>query len=371
MRTISTKDEKQPKLEKKVHSQQKPTPWQEAHQKYLEEKKMMDEILKKNQTHEESEPLDESGEEVDHQLNQEQEKKDRPIIEILSSEKVTEPIRESENASFSDKLPKMKDYRQRKLYRRLALIISVFLIPLVGCIYYISPLGQLSKVSVVHNQQVSSEQIVKTANFKIDEPLWEQYFARQNAINKIKKISPWIKAVNVKVVHFNQFQINVTEYPRVAYLLTGDKYYDILENGQVLKNPIAQDQLQSGLPILEGFTSKKLILKTLKAYHKLPEEFKQSISQIKSTPRAENDQLLTLNMNDQNQVLINIDQLTKKLPYYAKVASNMQEPGIVDMEVGLFSYPYPKEEKKTGDSSEQTTDSDSENSESVQENPQA
>ena len=369
--TISTKEEKQPKLTKKENSQKKPTPWQEVHQKYLEEKRLMDKILKKNQEQEESAPLEEPREEVDHQENQEQEKKDRPFIEILSSEKTTEPIRESENTSFSDKLPKMKDYRQRRLYRRLALIISLFLIPLVGCIYYISPLGQLAKVDVIHNQQVPSEQIVKTANFKINEPLWEQYFARQNAIQKIKKISPWIKAVNVKVVHFNQFQINVTEYPRVAYLLTGDKYYDILENGQVLKNPIAQDQLQSGLPILEGFTSKKLILKTLKAYHKLPEEFKQSISQIKSTPRAENDQLLTLNMNDQNQVLINIDQLTKKLPYYAKVASNMQEPGIVDMEVGLFSYPYPKEEKKTGDSSEQTADSDAGNSESVQENPQA
>ena len=367
--TISTKEEKQSKLDKKENSQKKPTPWQEAHQKYLQEKTLMDKILKKNQEQEESESLVEPSEEVEQQENQEQEKNERPMIEILSSEKSTERTRE--NISFSDKLPKMKDYRQRKLYRHLALIISVFLIPLVGCIYYISPLGQLSKVSVVHNQQVSSEQIVKTANFKIDEPLWEQYFSRQNAIQKIQKISPWIKAVNVKIVHFNQFQINVTEYPRVAYLLTGDKYYDILENGQVLKNPIAQDQLQSGLPILEGFTSKKLILKTLKAYHKLPEEFKQSISQIKSTPRAENDQLLTLNMNDQNQVLINIDQLTKKLPYYAKVASNMQEPGIVDMEVGLFTYPYPKEEKKTGDSSEKISDSDSENSESVQENPQA
>ncbi|CAI3311847.1 cell division protein FtsQ/DivIB [Enterococcus cecorum] len=369
--TISTKEEKQSKLDKKENSQKKPTPWQEAHQKYLEEKRLMDKILKKNQEQEESESLAEPSEEVEQQENQEQEKNERPMIEILSSEKPTESIRESENTSFSDKLPKMKDYRQRKLYRRLALIISLFLIPLVGCIYYISPLGQLSKVNVVHNQQVASNQIVKTANFKINELLWEQYFARQNAIQKIKKISPWIKAVNVKVVHFNQFQINVTECHRVAYLLTGDKYYDILENGQVLKNPITQDQLQSGLPILEGFTSKKLILKTLKAYHKLPEEFKQSISQIKSTPRAENDQLLTLNMNDQNQVLINIDQLTKKLPYYAKVASNMQEPGIVDMEVGLFTYPYPKEEKKTGDSSEQTADSDAENSESVQENPQA
>lgn len=362
--TISTKEEKQSKLDKKENSQKKPTPWQEAHQKYLQEKTLMDKILKKNQEQEESESLVEPSEEVEQQ-----EKNERPMIEILSSEKSTERTRE--NISFSDKLPKMKDYRQRKLYRRLALIISLFLIPLVGCIYYISPLGQLAKVDVIHNQQVPSEQIVKTANFKINEPLWEQYFSRQSAIQKIQKISPWIKAVNVKIVHFNQFQINVTEYHRVAYLLTGDKYYDILENGQVLKNPITQDQLQSGLPILEGFTSKKLILKTLKAYHKLPEEFKQSISQIKSTPRAENDQLLTLNMNDQNQVLINIDQLTKKLPYYAKVASNMQEPGIVDMEVGLFTYPYPKEEKKTGDSSEKMSDSDSENSESVQENPQA
>ena len=362
--TISTKEEKQSKLDKKENSQKKPTPWQEAHQKYLQEKTLMDKILKKNQEQEESESLVEPSEEVEQQ-----EKNERPMIEILSSEKSTERTRE--NISFSDKLPKMKDYRQRKLYRRLALIISLFLIPLLGCIYYISPLGQLAKVDVIHNQQVPSEQIVKTANFKINEPLWEQYFSRQSAIQKIQKISPWIKAVNVKIVHFNQFQINVTEYHRVAYLLTGDKYYDILENGQVLKNPITQDQLQSGLPILEGFTSKKLILKTLKAYHKLPEEFKQSISQIKSTPRAENDQLLTLNMNDQNQVLINIDQLTKKLPYYAKVASNMQEPGIVDMEVGLFTYPYPKEEKKTGDSSEKMSDSDSENSESVQENPQA
>lgn len=367
--TISTKEEKQSKLDKKENSQKKPTPWQEAHQKYLQEKTLMDKILKKNQEQEESESLVEPSEEVEQQENQEQEKNERPMIEILSSEKSTERTRE--NISFSDKLPKMKDYRQRKLYRRLALIISLFLIPLLGCIYYISPLGQLAKVDVIHNQQVPSEQIVKTANFKINEPLWEQYFSRQSAIQKIQKISPWIKAVNVKIVHFNQFQINVTEYHRVAYLLTGDKYYDILENGQVLKNPITQDQLQSGLPILEGFTSKKLILKTLKAYHKLPEEFKQSISQIKSTPRAENDQLLTLNMNDQNQVLINIDQLTKKLPYYAKVASNMQEPGIVDMEVGLFTYPYPKEEKKTGDSSEKMSDSDSENSESVQENPQA
>ena len=133
--TISTKEEKQSKLDKKENSQKKPTPWQEAHQKYLQEKTLMDKILKKNQEQEESESLAEPSEEVEQQENQEQEKNERPMIEILSSEKSTERTRE--NISFSDKLPKMKDYRQRKLYRRLALIISLFLIPLVGCIYYI------------------------------------------------------------------------------------------------------------------------------------------------------------------------------------------------------------------------------------------
>ena len=36
--TISTKEEKQSKLDKKENSQKKPTPWQEAHQKYLRRK---------------------------------------------------------------------------------------------------------------------------------------------------------------------------------------------------------------------------------------------------------------------------------------------------------------------------------------------
>jgi cell division protein FtsQ len=75
-------------------------------------------------------------------------------------------------------------------------------------------------------------------------------------------------------------------------------------------------------------------------------------------------------MNDQNQVLINVDQLAKKLPYYAKVVGNMQSPGIVDMEVGIFSYPYPKEEEKTTDSSQNQSDNQGVEDENAQENTQ-
>ena len=361
MRTISKQEESKKNAGKSTEA--KPTPWQESHQKYLEEKQLLDQFLN------EKDSSQEPDERIEDDLEDSAE--DNSSLEVVAEEKAEEKEGTQEAPqSFSDKLPKMKDYRKRKLYRRLAFLLIILFLPLAACIYYISPLGQLAKVTVVNNQQVDAKKVIQTANFKINQPLWEQYFERKTALAKVAKISPWIKDVNLKIVQLNQFQINITEYPRVAYLLKDNQYFEILENGKVLDTAIAQEQLQAGLPIIEGFTSKTLILKTLKAYNQLPQELKQSISQIKSTPRSDNEQLLTLNMNDQNQVLINVNQLAKKLPYYAKVVGNMQSPGIVDMEVGIFSYPYPKEEEKTTDSSQNQSDNQGVEDENAQENTQ-
>ena len=47
-------------------------------------------------------------------------------------------------------------------------------------------------------------------------------------------------------------------------------------------------------------------------------------------------------MNDGNRVIVNISDLSEKMAYYSQVAEQMDKPGIVDMEVGIFSYPYEK-----------------------------
>ena len=54
------------------------------------------------------------------------------------------------------------------------------------------------------------------------------------------------------------------------------------------------------------------------------------------------------------------------MAYYSQVAEQMDKPGIVDMEVGIFSYPYEKESEETG--SEVSEDSAVENQEVVDPN---
>lgn len=328
-------------------SKKEPTPWQKAHQRYLEEKRLMDEIMAKQA--EKSSDEDNQAEVTSSEQLTEQDN-------LVTDEQKIGDKSDKLQKSFSDKLPKMKDYRQKKLYRRLGFIVGILAIPLLFCLYYISPLGQLSKIEVSGNHEVNTQAIIQKAQFKIDEPLWEQYFKRATNETKIKKLSPWIKKVQVSITHFNHFKIQITEYPEVAYLLKDNRYYTILENGKVIEQ--STDQPKAGYPILEGFKQQKDILQTLKAYHRLSQEIKQSISQIKATPRNDNDELLTLIMNDGNQVLINRSQLVQRMPYYTQVAANLTSPGVVDMEVGIFSYPYPNSTESSTSASDETTSSE-------------
>lgn len=351
MNTIPKKTKNSAKKVQKHHhldeSKKEQTPWQKAHQRYLEEKRLMDEIMAKQDGMTNDDKTEETNDLSDQPIEQEN---------TFTQEQKLENQPENLKVSFSDKLPKMKDYRQKKLYRRLGLIVGILLVPLIFCLYYISPLGQLSKVEVSGNHEVESQAIIHQAQFKIDEPLWDQYFKRSTNEAKIKKLSPWIKNVQVSITHFNQFKIQITEYPEVAYLLKDNHYYTILENGKVIDQ--ATDQPKASYPILEGFKTQKNIFETLKAYDRLSQEIKQSISQIKATPRNDNDELLTLIMNDGNQVLINRSQLVQRMPYYIQVAANLTSPGVVDMEVGIFSYPYPSSTENSTEDTDQTTSSE-------------
>lgn len=350
MNTITKKTKNSAKKVQKHHhldeSKKEQTPWQKAHQRYLEEKRLMDEIMAKKDEMTNDDKTEETNDLSDQPIDQEN---------TFTQEQKLENQPENLKVSFSDKLPKMKDYRQKKLYRRLGLIVGILLVPLIFCLYYISPLGQLSKVEVSGNHEVESQAIIHQAQFKIGDPLWEQYFKRSKNEAKVKQLSSWIKSVDVSITHLNHFKIKIKEYPEVAYLLKDNHYYTILENGKVIDQKT--DQPQANYPILEGFKSQKNILKTLKAYHRLSQEIKQSISQIKSTPRSDNDELLTLIMNDGNQVLINRSQLVQRMPYYAQVAANLTSPGVIDMEVGIFSYPYPSSSESSTDSTESTDSS--------------
>lgn len=253
--------------------------------------------------------------------------------------------------SFADRLPKVKYQRSSVMYRRLIMIIVILSIPLLLAIYYVSPLSKLAEVTVTGANEADKELIVKSADFNIEAGLWQQFFQRQDHIAAIKEANPRVKDVNISIQHLNQFQIDVKEYREVALLAENNEYAPILENGKVM--PEKQANSEENMPILENFSSEELILATLKQYDQLSQEIKQGVSQIKSTPTENNPELLTLFMNDQNQVIVSISNLAKQMKYYPQVAKDMTEKGVVDMEVGIYSYPYGSESTETTDSTQE------------------
>lgn len=277
---------------------------------------------------------------------------DAPVKEVVDSLDTTEEEESDDDnvLSFSKKLPHLQAYRDKKLRKRLLLLVLIFVVPLFGSVYYISPLSNLSKVEVGKVSRVTPKSILAFADLKVGERLWPQFFKRQEIAAKVTQANPRIKKTTISLENWNQLVIQIKEYEEVAYLVKGNHYLPILENGSIVQEPIKK--IENHHIILEGFSKETMILDTLKAYAQLPVEIQDSISQIKLSPSKKNDELLTLFMNDGNQVFVNISDFSKQMKYYLQVAKEMKEKGIIDMEVGIYTYPYTEKEEEMTENSQ-------------------
>ncbi|WP_379945722.1 cell division protein FtsQ/DivIB [Enterococcus devriesei] len=340
VRTISR--EEFPEEEKEERPKQENlTPWQLANIEYLKQK-----ALEKGEP--ESEPVEESesvpdddGEPAEETIQTEPDSEKSEEELLVEEEAVKEVPIGPKNGSFLDRLPNIKHERNQRLLRRSTILIGLFSIPALLLLYYISPLGKIGGVSVEGNQRISAEAIEKELNFSVGDNLWSQYFDRQDNIKNLKKQELQIEDASVQFKGFNHFEVKVKEYPEVAYIDNDGKYSPVISNGKII--PIEVAKGNGDLPILESFTSSKRILSVLEQYKKLSGEVKQGISQIKYAPTDENKELLEIFMNDGNKVLVSIHDMGTKMQYYPQIAKEMsakEMKGVVDMEAGIYSYPY-------------------------------
>lgn len=305
------------------------TPWQKEHLLYLESQGIDPEIAEEPET---EILLDKTLDSFEEEALDASNEKD----EGNSQSTIDKPF------SFSDHLPNFKAYRDKKLRKRLLILVVIFLVPLLGSLYYISPLSKVSAVVVAENPLTPKEALIESSQIVKDERLWPQFFARQRIATAIEKANPRVKKATITLQQWNQLHLHVEEYSESAYLVKGNDYLPILENGTILQEP--QKEVTKGRVIVENFTDETLILETLKQYKELPEEIQDAISQITYAPSKKNEELLTIFMNDGNQVIVGISKLADHMKYYLQVAKEMSEKGVIDMEVGIYSYSYPSNE---------------------------
>lgn len=313
------------------------TPWQKEHLLYLESQGIDPEIAEEPET---EILLDKTLDSFEEEALDAPNEKD----EGNSQSTIDKPF------SFSDHLPNFKAYRDKKLRKRLLILVVIYLVPLLGSLYYISPLSKVSAVVVAENPLTPKEALIESSQIVKNERLWPQFFARQRIATAIEKANPRVKKATITLQQWNQLHLHVEEYSESAYLVKGNDYLPILENGTILQEP--QKEVTKGRVIVENFTDETLILETLKQYKELPEEIQDAISQITYAPSKNNEELLTIFMNDGNQVIVGISKLADHMKYYLQVAKEMSEKGVIDMEVGIYSYSYPSNETEKEENTE-------------------
>ncbi len=314
------------------------TPWQKANRKYLAEHGN-----KENQTNHKAAETTEDDEQSAEQGTDREELMEEPTSENDHDEQAESENEQPTsggpyNGSFLNRLPNLKNQRNKVLYRRLALIITILGIPLVFLIYYVSPYSKLQAVSVSGNENVAAQTAIEDTKLTMGANVWKQYWHKGEYIKHLKEEQPRIENAQISFKTLNTFTLKVKEYKEIALLTKNNQYYPVMENGTVLKEKVANPT--KNLPILEGFSDNEKIKSLATEYNKLSAELQKAISEIKYTPRNSNKNLIQLNMNDGNQVIVTIQNLASQMKYYAQVAKDMTEKGVIDMEVGIFSYPY-------------------------------
>ncbi|MHC5249579.1 cell division protein FtsQ/DivIB [Enterococcus sp. LJL90] len=317
------------------------SPWQQANLTYMQqqgETPLWQDKKEETTEAEESENSSENAEEADEKQQEKQQQKAK--LKVLDSSK-----KEKRRKSYVETLPNLKEQTNRVLRRRIIILLLVFGIPLIILSYLVSPLSKLQNLTVSGNSAVASETIIDSSNFSIGTNIFEEFFAREQLTATVETDNPRIKSVSVTLTGPTSLNIGVSEYQEAAVLLQDGVYYPILENGVVLTDT-ATDAIE-GFPVMQDFSDQTIITETIAGYQDIAADVQALIQVIQYTPSSDNPRLLTLTMTDGNQVLVPYTTFASQMQYYPQVASQMTENGVIDMEVGIFSYPYGTDQSTT------------------------
>ncbi|CAD5900966.1 Cell division protein DivIB [Carnobacterium maltaromaticum] len=243
--------------------------------------------------------------------------------------------REKKVVSMEDKLPRLKELRRKKMYRRLCTLIFLFSFAIFLIVYFISPFSRIETISVVGANEVTDQAVIDASRLKSGDSLWSNFFERKKIAQKIENQLEQVKSATLQFDGLNSFKIAVKEYKTVAYLAKDNEYHNILENGKIVKE--SRKVSIGNPPIFVDFKEGPALDEMILQYSQLSTNIKNSISEIQFTQSDSDDYLITLNMNDGNQVVASIPSFAEQMAYYPDAVKKTDgQKGIINMEVGIF-----------------------------------
>ncbi|RRD33707.1 MULTISPECIES: cell division protein FtsQ/DivIB [Streptococcus] len=330
--------------------------WQKRNQEYLKKKAEEEAALAEEKEKERQARMASKSEKSDATEEQESESdsKDSKSAKKESEEKVEESedvkkevskekSKSTENEGQDkkrEKKPVKKKSAKPKIHaihilRALTILFPSLLLLIVSA-YLLSPYATMKDIRVEGTVQTTADDIRQasgiqdsdyTINLLLDKAKYEEQI----------KSNYWVESAQLVYQFPTKFTIKVKEYDIVAYYVSGESHYPILASGQLETSAVSLVSLpETYISVL--FNNSEQIKAFTSELAQISPELKAAIQKVELAPSKVTSDLIRLTMNDSDEVLVPLSEMSKKLPYYSKIKPQLSEPSVIDMEAGIYSY---------------------------------
>ena len=336
--------------------------WQKRNQEYLKKKAEEEAALAEEKEKERQARMASKSEKSD--ATEEQESESDPKDPKSAKEDAKEKVEESEDVKKEiskekskskktekeDKRDKRDKKEEKKLVKektvkpkipgvhiwRAISILFLSLLLLVVSAYLLSPYATMKDIRVEGTVQTTADDIRQasgiqdsdyTINLLLDKAKYEEQI----------KSNYWVESAQLVYQFPTKFTIKVKEYDIVAYYVSGESHYPILSSGQLETSSVSLVSLpETYISVL--FNDSEQIKTFTSELSQISPELKSVIQKVELAPSKVTSDLIRLTMNDSDEVLVPLSEMSKKLPYYSKIKPQLSEPSVIDMEAGIYSY---------------------------------
>ena len=356
-------------LEKKALEKAKEAETEETESEEAKEDEDLSEKETASVSEEESDEIKESEEEDESEVEENSEadgessegEEDDPAIEELDPSEKQEKKPSLFERLRTKKPKKEPAVAKRHIYRALP-VIGISSIVALFSIYFLSPLSTQKVIEFSGNKAVDQKQLYEQSHIKEEDYTLTTFLHKSVYEQNMKTASPWIKEVHMNYQFPVTFKVNVVEHKVVAYYVTGEDHYPVLENGEVVETVTPASELPSSYISLK-FSDRELVRQFVQEMKSISSSITDKIVSVDLTPSKVTKDLVTITMKNNNKILVPVSQITRKLPYYKAISKQLDDDSTIDMEAGVFSY----SEQSIADAKEQAEKEKAESTENQEE----
>ena len=327
--------------------------WQKRNQEYLKKKAEEEAALAEEKEKERQARMASKSEKSDETEDKESEleAKDPESAKEESEEKVEAPEGDKEEEEIEESGPKEDEEQDKKLatkekpakakipglhiLRALTILFPSLLLLIVSA-YLLSPYATMKDIRVEGTVQTTADDIRQASGIQDSDYTINLLLDRAKYEEQIKS-NYWVESAQLVYQFPTKFTIKVKEYDIVAYYISGENHYPILSSGQLETSAVSLVSLpETYISVL--FNDSEQIKAFVSELAQISPELKAAIQKVELAPSKVTSDLIRLTMNDSDEVLVPLSEMSKKLPYYSKIKPQLSEPSVVDMEAGIYSY---------------------------------